>query len=739
MVKKKKAPKHLAPAAESRAAENTHGTTLVAEVANGGWVVGILCIMMFLTPAIGVPHETLLQDSLKSMVVSFSALGAGLLFFLQQRARRENLRWHALMWLPVALMLHALCSMVWSHAYLGGVEAIRWFVFSLLLWIGLNTLSRERLPALAWAIHGGAVVASVWTALQFWINFSYFAQGPNPASTFANRNFFAEYVVCALPFSFWLLVQARDSKFLLGLTFTSALSIVALLMTGTRSALAAMWLLLFVVFPLVAFLYRRQLAFPAWSGLQRVLVVLLLLVTVFGLGSIETGNPKVRADLKGQTALERGLLRTASAVGEEEFKTGTLSVRLTMWKATGKMIQANPLAGVGAGAWEVFAPLYQTAESQLETDYYAHNEILQLLAEYGLVGWLFVMALLAYLAVAAWRTFKSRDGAAQAEAPLRATALSSLLALMIVSNAGFPWRLASTGAIFAICLAVLAASDARLYKSSRWTATAMAWRPAYSRQLALTTALLMALAAYISHQAIQAEEKIVKAVQMALSISLSRDPNNPRWEPTKSAMLNSLGQGVSINPHYRKLTPMVADEMARWGDWKTAIRIWETVVPSRPYVVVILANIARGYVQTGNLERAIYYLDRCKEIQPQAPAVRSLEIILLSRTGQESEAIRLTKKSLAEDVFDRDIVNGAWVLGLRNGDYELAIQGMELRNRKWPAERVDGLLNLGNLYAYQKNDEAKALSSYREALAAVPEEDRAAVRKKIPVSFLAKL
>ncbi|MDI1275381.1 O-antigen ligase family protein [Polaromonas sp.] len=739
MVKKKKSPRHLALPAESVAPEGIHGTTVVTEAANGTWVVAILCFMMFLTPAIGAPQETLLQDTLKSTVVSFSALGAGLLFFVQQRARRENLRWHPLMWLPVALMLYALGSMVWSHAYLGGVEAIRWFVFSLLLWIGLNTLSRERLPALAWAIHGGAVVASVWAALQFWINFSYFAQGPNPASTFANRNFFAEYVVCALPFSFWLLVQARNPKLILGLTFTSALSIVALLMTGTRSALAAMWLLLFVVFPVVGFLYRRQLFFPAWSGFQRVLVVVLLLVTVFGLGSIQTGNPKILGELKGQTALERGLLRTASAIGKDEFKTGSFSIRLTMWKATGRMIQSNPLIGVGAGAWEVFAPLYQTAESQLETDYYAHNEILQLLAEYGLIGWFFVLALMAYLALAVWRTFKSQDDAALAEAPLRATALSSLLALMIVSNAGFPWRLASTGAIFAICLALLTASDARLYKSGRWIASAVTWRPAYSRQLALTTALLMALAAYISHQAMESEEKIVKAVQMALAISQSRDPNNPRWDATKSAMLNSLGQGISINPHYRKLTPMVADEMARWGDWKTAIRIWETVVPSRPYVVVILANIARGYVQTGNLERAIYYLDRCKKIQPQAPAVRSLEIILLSRTGQESEAIRLTKKSLTEDVFDRDIVNGAWVLGLRNGDYELAIQGMELRNRKWPAERVDGLLNLGNLYAHQKNDEAKALSSYREALAAAPEEDRNTVRKKIPASFLAKL
>ena len=66
------------------------------------------------------------------------ALAAGLLFFLHQRKQTNALRWHGVMWLPLGLMAYALGSMVWSHTYLGGVEAIHW----------------------------GAVVASIWTALQ---------------------------------------------------------------------------------------------------------------------------------------------------------------------------------------------------------------------------------------------------------------------------------------------------------------------------------------------------------------------------------------------------------------------------------------------------------------------------------------------------------------------------------------------------------------------------------------------
>jgi O-antigen ligase len=182
------------PAAESKAKKQEAGavaSTVPVEIAGGDWTAFILGLTMFFAPALGVPHEEMLQDTLKSIIVAFAAISGALLFFWRQRNRRDGLRWHGLMWLPLLLMAYALGSMVWSHTYLGGVEAIRWFVFSLLMWLGLNTLSRDRFPWLAMGVHWGAVAASLWAALQFWVDFKYFPQGPNPASTFVNRNFFA--------------------------------------------------------------------------------------------------------------------------------------------------------------------------------------------------------------------------------------------------------------------------------------------------------------------------------------------------------------------------------------------------------------------------------------------------------------------------------------------------------------------------------------------------------------------
>ncbi|TAG34835.1 MAG: O-antigen ligase domain-containing protein [Polaromonas sp.] len=658
------------------------------EPAGSSRTVAILAVMVFLTPALGVPYEEMLQDTLKSMLVSFAALAAGLLFFLHQRQPTNALRWHGVMWLPLGLMAYALGSMVWSHTYLGGVEATRWFVFSLLLWLGLNTLSRERAPQLIAAIHWGAVVASSWTALQFWFDWRFFPQGPNPASTFVNRNFFAEFVVCTLPFSALLLAQARSTPRVALLALTLGLNIVALMMTGTRGALSALWLLLvplltlLLALPLLAVLGRKRSPLSNWNSSRRWLAGGVLLATVFGLGLTSTGNPKIVADSGGAavTAFDRAFKRTASISVDDT----SLNVRFVMWRATARIIWAHPVTGIGAGAWEAVVPLYQNDGTQIETDYYAHNEPLQLLAEYGVTGLAFLLALWIYLLYAAWATWRNRSAQALSEAPLRCAVLASLLALMWVSNIGFPWRLATTGSLFALSLALLAASDARLSNPGPLRAVLVSFKPMHARGMAAVMVVCLALAGTISQQAMAVEKKLVTAVKIALAISASGDANHPQWDPFKNNLLTLTREGVAINPHYRKITPMVADELGRWGDWQNAVWVWESVVASRPHVVVILANIARGHAQLGNHAKAMQYLARCEALQPRSAYVRSLKLVLLSRQGREAEALKLAKQSLQEGIYDADLLNTTHLLGTQGRDAELAAQSLALRQQHFP-------------------------------------------------------
>lgn len=708
---------------------------LPREPAIDGWAAALLALTIFLAPALGVPNEQMLQDTLKSVIVSFGALTAALLFLLAQRDRTEPLRWHAVLWLPLLLMAYALGSMAWSHAYLGGVEAVRWFVFSLVAWLALNTLARERLPALAWAIHGGALVATIWAFGQFWTGASLFPQGPNPASTFINRNFFAEFVACALPFGALLLLRARQSAMVAVLAASVGLIVTGIFMTGTRAALIALWLQLLVVLPLIAWRCRRQLAWPGWSRGLRMLAAGVLVGTVVALGAVPSANRKILDEGHGATALERAFKR-AQQIGPRDHSLG---IRMVMWRATLNAIAARPITGVGAGAWESEIPLYQAEGSQLETDYYVHNEFLQLVSEYGLVGWIFLLLLAAYLLRAAWHTLRDEDAQADAERPWRAVFLCSLLALMVVSNIGFPWRMAATGALFALCLGGLAASDARLGFAGRLQAMPLRWSRAIANGGIVATAACIALALFITQRAAESERKLVNAAKLALAITASGDPNNPRHDAPKANMLQLVHEGIAINPHYRKITPMVADELARWGDWKNATWIWESVLTSRPHVVAIISNAARGHSAMGEQAQALALLERAKRIQPRAPSVRSLEVILLARDGNEKQAMQVAKDALDAGIVDQDLVNAYFVLAWRGRDYALAKALLERRMKEWPETRSRGLMQLGLMHAQELNQPEQAVAYFRQALAAAAPAERAAMAEQVPPALRAQL
>lgn len=696
----------------------------------------LLALMMLLVPALGVPVEELLQDTLKSALVSLFALAASLSYFWAQRARKRALHFHVLLCFPLLLMAYALGSMAWSHAYFGGVEAIRWFVFGLLLFLGANTLTLPRVTQLAWGIHLGAVVASLWAALQFWFDLSLFPQLVIPASTFVNRNFFAEFLVCTFPFSILLMSRVQKKAIVFLLLFSLGFNVVALMMTGTRSALVST-LLMVLSLPLTIGLYRKQFVTTGWRLSQLIAMVALLVSTVWSLGSIETANPKLIAESGQGDAIDRAIKRTLSVGKADEYTHGSFSIRTRLWKASVQIILTNAVTGVGAGAWQIQEP---DSGVKNTTAYYAHNEILQLLAEYGLVGWLALLGLLTYLLWAAYRTWSDQSQAGQQEALLRTLTLTSLLMLLIVSNAGFPWHLASTGAIFALSLAILAASDIRLGVGRAVLWRALPWRARYGNGTLGAAVLCTALALYIVQQAFACEAKLVRAFKVARTIAQSGRPEDPRWEQAKAEIHRLMREGIAINPHYRLITPLVADELASWGDWENAAWIWESVLASRPNIVAITTNVSRAYLQMGDYPKALAYFDRALKLQPGAPAVRALHALLLTQSGQYPQAAQIVRELLQARVVDDSVMNLTYLLGTATRDWALTIAALELRIQTAPMDVADDWLNLGNVYNKPEvNNPAQALASYRAALHATASHRQYGVWAKIPPDYRERL
>lgn len=699
----------------------------------------ILAAMMFLIPALGVPSELMLQDTLKSAAAAFGILLAALAWVWQGHRNSKCWVWHPMLWAPLALMVYALGSMVWSHTYLAGVEAIRWFLLALLLWLGLNTLTLRSASTVIWGVHGGLVVASVWVVLQFWWNFALFPQGPQPASTFVNRNFFAEYAVTALPFSLWALVQMCSARRAPWVAATVALAVLALLMTGTRSALVALLLLIPVV-ALTVVRYRAQLHVAQWSRATHVVVCLVMAVVILGGGSVRSDNPQIVRDAMGTTALERSFVRTSSMAQAAEYTTGSFSMRTTMWMATARMVLAHPLTGVGAGAWEVQIPLYQRVDSVLENDYYAHNESLQLLSEYGLVvGGLCLAFLLAYLLHAAGKTWHL-IGASAVEAPLRAISLCSVLALLVVSNAGFPWHLAACGTLLAFNMALLGSSDVRLGR----TASPATTTSTHSRVkvVAISTFLVActALAGYITWQAQRAENYLINAIRLAVQYGLADAAGDPAANGFKARALDSVRAGVAINPHYRRLTAEVAEPFAARRDWVNSTWILQSVADSRPHVPVLWRALAAAYAHQGQHDRADQAFLQVQRLKPDSLSTISLRATLLTLRNRSGEAITLLGQQFDAGAFDFEMVQTAYAIGYKAKDWAWVARTLNLMITTWPEQAADGYFRLGTLYTESgAKDEVKAAIAYRQGLASVPLAQRDNYIHQVPEPFKSQM
>jgi len=490
------------------------------------------------------------------------------------------------------------------------------------------------------------------------------------------------------------------------------------------------------VFVVILTRYRKQFAWPCWTGAERVLVGLVLVAGVGTLGSIPTGSAKVIEEGRGITAVQRSFSRTVSLTDAKEYTERSFYIRSLMWKATARMVMANPWTGVGAGAWEVQIPLYQRVADTMETDYYPHNEFLQLFSEYGVVvGGLVVAVLFAYWLLEAGTTWRLRDAGLQ-EAPLRALTLSSLLALAIVSSAGFPWHLASTTALFAACLAILGGSDARLGNHSSFFAVRPAW-PSKARQVAVVVLLCCTgLAVYITEQAARAEYKLVRAIHIANGLIKSRGTDDQQWADRKAQMLQSVREGTAINPHYRKLIAELAEPLAGAGDWGNAIWILESVVASRPNITAIWAGLAMGYSQLGQHDRAQLAFQQVQRLKPGAVPTHTLEVILLKRAGHTDQAIDKLNAYFDQGLFDYDMVQTGYAIGYQTGHWPLAIRSQELRIATWPEHAADGYFRLGKIFAEPGvHDDARALAAFRAGLEAVPAEQKDNYRKQVPLSY----
>jgi O-antigen ligase len=269
------------------------------------------------------------------------------------------------------------------------------------------------------------------------------------ASTLGNPNFLAGHMILVIPLMYAAIPAARKKSRAILLVSASLAATMAMFLSQTRGAYIAYFVSLAVFVPVM-----MKTAGASLAGHKKTAAVFGVALVML-IGGYFIGNPKVIERIK--------------AGFEMTDEAGT--IRITLWKNTMHLIGDRFFAGTGAGNFPVIYPFYQAAAmhpDQFATaDYYksehAHNDYLQLIAEYGAPA---AGAFFIFIAAVFFTCARGLRNAEKEEKFIAAGITAGIAAMLAHAVFNFPLLIVPTAAVFFTLAAIAAVYSGRSGLSS---------------------------------------------------------------------------------------------------------------------------------------------------------------------------------------------------------------------------------------------------------------------------------
>jgi O-antigen ligase len=269
-----------------------------------------------------------------------------------------------------------------------------------------------------------------------------------PGATFGNRNIAAEAVALSLPFALAAALgqrAGRDGRARGLVVVVVVAELVYLAATRARGA----WMGAAAGIAMFGLVRRPALPRAAWLAAIPVGVVLLLAVVVPG-----------RWMARDALDAKRFAPGASVVLDAVDLQSPVVRTRAGLWRRTLAMWRDGPLAGVGPGNFAVLFPLHAEpgaaaagVMSATMVPRRPHNELLERLAETGVVGVLAFVGLFAAALRTAWRWRRTPDDGAVDTA---AAAAGTVAAVVGCGLTAFPLAMPATALLTALALGLLA-------------------------------------------------------------------------------------------------------------------------------------------------------------------------------------------------------------------------------------------------------------------------------------------
>jgi len=237
-----------------------------------------------------------------------------------------------------------------------------------------------------------------WGGRFYWLRPT---EATSPFGPFANHNHFAGYMELLIPLPIALIVTRAvrpELRVLYG--FAAAVMAIAAILSLSRGgmiSIAAGLVLLLVMSVMIARRRREPSSRKRFSQLASRVAAMICIVAIIIAGLFWIGADPV---------INRLSQAEGPVVGSQ--KETFYSSRGWVWRDTLAMIRANPVLGVGLGAYETAFSIYTESDGSLRVPQ-AHNDYLQIVADCGVVGGLIALWFLVGLFRAVASGTRARD------------------------------------------------------------------------------------------------------------------------------------------------------------------------------------------------------------------------------------------------------------------------------------------------------------------------------------------
>ena len=237
-----------------------------------------------------------------------------------------------------------------------------------------------------------------WNGRFYWLRPT---EVTSPFGPFANHNHFAGYMELLIPLPVALIVaRAVRTELRVLCGFAATMMAVALVLSLSRGGIISLVAAMMFLLLMSARLPRRRGNAGAKGRISRIApqaavvfaIVALVSAGIFWIGA----DPVINRVAQGQLA------------GGDSQKETFSSSRGWVWRDTVSMIRANPVLGVGLGAYETAFSIYTKSDGSLRVPQ-SHNDYLQVVADCGVVGGLIALWFIVSVFRAVARGTRSRD------------------------------------------------------------------------------------------------------------------------------------------------------------------------------------------------------------------------------------------------------------------------------------------------------------------------------------------